>query len=160
MSWLWNSMAPEVSDTCMFLPTAKAIWDTLHQTYSKVNDSILIYDIKMKTIWAKQRMRTVRDVNFLQNHWQELDYYRTPDSNCSKCAVVIKKFIKRDWFYDYLAGLNSDFDLVRNQIMGGPEFPSLTETSLVHAEESHGGIMLESPSTVSSTCKYDDTGIV
>lgn len=37
MSWLWSSMSPEMSDTCMFLPTAKAIWDTLYQTYSQVN---------------------------------------------------------------------------------------------------------------------------
>ena len=28
MSWLWNSMMPEVSDTCMFLTTAKEIWES------------------------------------------------------------------------------------------------------------------------------------
>lgn len=26
MSWLWNSMQQEISDTCMYLGTAKEIW--------------------------------------------------------------------------------------------------------------------------------------
>lgn len=152
MSWLWNSMIPEISDTCMFLPTAKAIWDALHQTYSKVNDAALIYDIKTKTTGAKQGTKTVTEyANFLQNQWQELDYYRALDLNCSKCAVFIKKFIERDRVYDFLAGLNSEFDLVRIQILGRPEFPSLTEAiSQVRGEESHRGIMLELPSIENS----------
>ncbi|KAJ9547058.1 hypothetical protein OSB04_019601 [Centaurea solstitialis] len=152
MSWLWNSMTPEISDTCMFLSTAKKIWDALHDTYSKVNDAALIYDIKTKTTGAKQGMKTVTEyANFLQNQWQELDYYRTLDVDCSKCSAGIKKFIERDRVYDFLTGLNSEFDLVRIQILGRSEFPSLNEAiSLVRAKESRRGIMLESPSTENS----------
>ena len=29
MSWLWNSMLPEIRDTCMFLTTAKEIWEAV-----------------------------------------------------------------------------------------------------------------------------------
>ncbi|KAK3038071.1 hypothetical protein RJ639_031625 [Escallonia herrerae] len=39
MSWLWNSMLPEISDTFMFLPTSKEIWEAAQQTYSKVRDA-------------------------------------------------------------------------------------------------------------------------
>ncbi|RVW23388.1 Retrovirus-related Pol polyprotein from transposon TNT 1-94 [Vitis vinifera] len=35
MAWLWNSMIPEISDTCMFLATAKDIWDAIQQTVIK-----------------------------------------------------------------------------------------------------------------------------
>ena len=38
MSWLWNSMVPEISDTIMFLTTAKDIWDAINLTYSKVRE--------------------------------------------------------------------------------------------------------------------------
>ena len=48
MSWLWNSMLPEISGTCMFLTTAKEIWETIRQTYSKVRDAAQIYEIKQK----------------------------------------------------------------------------------------------------------------
>ena len=30
MAWLWNSMTLEISVTCMFLTTAKNIWDAVH----------------------------------------------------------------------------------------------------------------------------------
>ena len=136
----------------MFLPTAKTIWVALYQTYSKVNDAALIYDIKMKTTGAKQGTKTLTEyANFLQNQWRELDYYRTIDLNCSICVVTIKKFIERDRVYDFLTGLNFEFDLVRIQILGRPKIPSLTEAiSLVRAEESRRGIMLDPPSTENS----------
>lgn len=35
MTWLWNSMTPEINDTCMFMIIAKDIWDDVHYTYSK-----------------------------------------------------------------------------------------------------------------------------
>ncbi|KAF8411460.1 hypothetical protein HHK36_004011 [Tetracentron sinense] len=44
MAWLWNSMIPEISDTCMFLATAKDIWDAIQQTYSKARDAAQVYE--------------------------------------------------------------------------------------------------------------------
>jgi len=38
MSRLWNSMMPEVSNACMFMKTAKDVWDSCKQKYSKVGD--------------------------------------------------------------------------------------------------------------------------
>lgn len=35
MSWLWNFMTLEISNTCMFLGSTKVIWDFVQQTYSK-----------------------------------------------------------------------------------------------------------------------------
>ncbi|KAI9198462.1 hypothetical protein LWI28_016256 [Acer negundo] len=54
MSWLWNSMTPEISDTCMFLTTAKDIWESTRQTYSKIKDAAQVYEIKAKISDAKQ----------------------------------------------------------------------------------------------------------
>ncbi|KAL6345553.1 hypothetical protein AAG906_017280 [Vitis piasezkii] len=53
MSWLWNSMLLDVSGTCMFLTRAREIWETVRQTYSKMQDVALIYEIKTK-ITTKQ----------------------------------------------------------------------------------------------------------
>ena len=88
---------------------------------------------------------------FLQNQWQELDHYRTLDLQCSRCLVVVENFIERDQVYDFLAGLNSEYDLVCIQILGHAEIPSLNDTiSLVRAEESHWGIMLDTQPMASS----------
>lgn len=48
MAWLWNSMTPEISDTCMFLSTATDIWVALKQTYSKAQDAAQVFEIKVK----------------------------------------------------------------------------------------------------------------
>ena len=47
MSWLWNSMLPKIS--C----TAKEIWETVRQTYSKVCEAAQIYKIKQKISTTK-----------------------------------------------------------------------------------------------------------
>lgn len=109
-------------------------------------DAALIYEIKTKTTASKQGNRSVTDyASLLQNQWQDLNYYRTINLKCSDCEVEVKNFIERDRVYDFLAGLNPEFDLVRIQVLGRPELPSLSETiSIVRAEESHRGVMLES----------------
>jgi len=50
MAWLWNSMVPEITDTYMFLNSAKEIRNAMEQTYSKAKDAAQIYDVKVKTI--------------------------------------------------------------------------------------------------------------
>lgn len=104
-------MHPEISDTCMFLPTAKDIRDMMYQTYSKVNDAALIYEIKTRTASTKQGSRSVSEyANFMQNQWQELDYYRILNLKCSDRVVEVKRFEERDRVYDFLARLNPEFD--------------------------------------------------
>jgi len=78
MAWLWNAMELEISDTCMFLSTAKEIWETVQQTYSKKNDSAQIYEIKVKLMAIKQGNLSVTEyMNLLKNLWQEMDHYRS-----------------------------------------------------------------------------------
>ena len=118
MAWLWNSMIPEISDTCMFLATAKDIWDTIEQTYSKARDAAQVYEVKVKTIAAKQESKTVTEyANQLKTLWQELDHYRVIKTKCPEDAFVLKDFIKQDRVYAFLVGLNPEFDQVRIQIL-------------------------------------------
>ena len=58
MSWLWNSMNPEINDTCMFLSTTKEIQDAVRQTYSKAHNAAQVYEIKVKTSAMKQGNKT------------------------------------------------------------------------------------------------------
>ncbi|KAL5762940.1 hypothetical protein ACOSP7_019204 [Xanthoceras sorbifolium] len=103
MSWLWNSMTPEISDTCMFFTTAEDIWEATQPTYSKLKDVAQVYKIKTKTFAAKQHSRSVMEyANLLKNLWQELDQYRCIKMKCSEDSAILKKFIKKDQVYDFL----------------------------------------------------------
>jgi len=46
MTWLWNSMTPEISRNCMFFSTAKEIWENLCQTYSDKRYCSMVRDRK------------------------------------------------------------------------------------------------------------------
>lgn len=77
MSWLWNSMTPEVCGPYMFLNTSKEIWEAVTQTYSKVKDAALIYEIKTKLSTTKQgNLSTIEYFNLMKGFWLELDYYQ------------------------------------------------------------------------------------
>jgi hypothetical protein len=161
MSWLWNSMLPEISDTCMFLGTAKDIWDAVCQTYSKVHDAAQIYEIKTKISNAKQENRSVTEYsNFLKGLWQEMDHYHCIKMKCSEDAALLKRFVEKDRIYDFLAGLNVEFDAVRVQILGKEELPSLNETiAIILAEEGRRGVMIATPALESSALLSKPTKI-
>ncbi|KAK0590924.1 hypothetical protein LWI29_033270 [Acer saccharum] len=146
MSWLWNSMAPEISDTCMFLKTAQDIWDTCKQTYSRVHDAAQIYDIKTRISNTKQGTHSVTEyANILQNLWQELDYYQCIKMESSKDAATLRRFLEKERIYVFLAGLNIEFDAVRVQVLGKEDLLSLNEAiGIIRGEESRRGVMLES----------------
>jgi len=146
MSWLWNSMTPEISDTCMFLSTAKEIWEAVRQTYSKVQDAAQVYEVKLRAAATKQGTSTVTEyANILQSLWQQLDHYRCIKMKCKKDAAMLKKVTEQDRVYDFLAGLNVEFDPVRVQILSKEEVLSLnTVISIVRAEESRRNVMIQS----------------
>lgn len=59
----------------------------------------------------------------------------------------LKNFIEKYRVYNFIAGLSAEFDQVGVQIPSKEEVPSLNEIiSLIRAEKSHKGVMLESPS--------------
>ncbi|KAL5787124.1 hypothetical protein ACOSP7_004073 [Xanthoceras sorbifolium] len=116
MSWLWNSMTPEISETCMFLSSAKDIWEATRQTYSKVKDAAQVYKIKTKTSSIRQgsksrdlgRDRRSRDPG-RGAHWKKLmDRAKRrekgtvgnatkaathPESYCSRCRSCSNSFL-------------------------------------------------------------------
>ncbi|KAK3021191.1 hypothetical protein RJ639_046605 [Escallonia herrerae] len=68
---------------------------------------------------------------------------RCIEIKCSDDAAMLKNFIEKDGTYDFLAGLNIEFDQVRIQILGKEELPLLNETiSIINAEERQRGVML------------------
>lgn len=74
MSWLWNSMLLEISDTHMFLAFAKEIWDAIWQTYIKVHDVTQIYEVKEQISGTKQGNQSImKYLSLLQGLWQEND---------------------------------------------------------------------------------------
>ncbi|XP_073224810.1 uncharacterized protein [Cicer arietinum] len=157
MAWLWDAMTSEISDTCMFLSTVKKTWKALEETYSKAKDAAQIYDVKVKTVAAKQGNKIVTEyANHLKALWMEMDHYRAIKVKCPADAALLKEYIEQDRVYDFLVGLNSDFDQVRVQILGKEKVPGINEVvAIVRSEESRRGLMLTVPPVESSAMMVD-----
>ena len=114
MSWLWNSMVPKISYTVMFLTAAKDIWEAVKFTYTKVHNATQIYEIRTKVAAIKQGIRSIIEyANLLQTLWQELDHYQCLKIKCSEDVALQKRFVEKERTYDFLVGLNMEFDAVR-----------------------------------------------
>nr|CAN75638.1 hypothetical protein VITISV_043620 [Vitis vinifera] len=90
---------------------------------------------KVKTVVAKQRDKTVTEyANQLKSLWQELDHYRVIKTKCPEDATILKDFIEQDRVYDFLVGLNLEFDQVRIQILGKQEVLCFNENEATPQE--------------------------
>jgi len=111
-----DSMVPKISDTCMFPKSVKEIWEAVEQPYSKAKDVAQIYDVKVKIVAAKQENRSVTEyANQLKSLWMELDHYRVIKAKCAEDSTILKEYIEQDRVYDFLVGLNPEYDLVESK---------------------------------------------
>ena len=69
--------------TLYVLDHNKGYLGVIRQTYSKVNDVVLIYDIKIKLSMNKQGTMIVTEYyNTMKSFWLELDYYQDFKMQC------------------------------------------------------------------------------
>lgn len=100
-------------------------------------DAAQIYEIRTKVATTKQGTRSIiKYANLLQTLWQELDHYQCLKMKRSEDAALHKRCLENERMYNFLAGLNIEFDAIRVQILGKEDLPSLNEVIfIVRAEE-------------------------
>lgn len=59
--WLINSIESAIGKVFLFLPTAKAVWEAVWETYSDVENSSQIFELKTKMWLSKQGDRDVME---------------------------------------------------------------------------------------------------
>ncbi|XP_050878255.1 uncharacterized protein LOC127082074 [Lathyrus oleraceus] len=74
ITWLWNSISPEISRNCMYLSSAKAVWEYLRHSYSMKQNMSACYDLKRKIFNTKQGNLSITEYfGVLNGFWIELD---------------------------------------------------------------------------------------
>nr|CAD1829166.1 unnamed protein product [Ananas comosus var. bracteatus] len=139
MSWLFNSMESHVRDGLLFLKTAHEVWKTLSEIYSEKNNIARSYQLKQKIAHFRKGDKTFNEyLGTLRGMWQELSYY-VPSSTDPK---VIRKRIEQDQIFEMLAGLDSDHEAIRSQILMQSELPFLNDVcALLQREEKRRAVM-------------------
>ena len=147
MTWLFNSMRADIRHTFLLLDTPHKIWTTAKQTYSQQGNDAQCFDLRKKLRTLDQHHRSVAEYFAeLSGMWQEFDFYQGFQAVCTVDAANWLKRLEKERVYDFLAGLDVEYDQIRVQVLGRVPFPSLGEAyAIVQQEESRRGAMLHTP---------------
>ncbi|KAI5440509.1 hypothetical protein KIW84_010115 [Lathyrus oleraceus] len=98
----------------MFLPSAKDVWKVVKETYSDIQNSSQIFDLKSKLWHTKQcDMSVTTYYNEFLTLWKELDLCYDDNLRCIEDGVLFHKRQENDRVFMFLIGLNKDLDEVR-----------------------------------------------
>lgn len=144
MSWLLNTMTNETGENFMYFETAKEMWNAVEETYSDVDNTSAIFEIKSLLHDLRQGESTVTEYfNTLSRHWQQLDVYEEVEWKSPEDKKLYNKLVEKDRIYKFLLGLNKELDEVRGRVLGTKPLPKVREVfSEVKREESRRKLML------------------
>lgn len=94
IAWLVNSMEAAIGKPFLYLPTAKGVWEAVRDTYSDLENSSLIFEIKTRLWNNKQGDRDLTTYyNEMLTLWQELDlcYNDQWEQSADSIKVVLWK---------------------------------------------------------------------
>ncbi|XP_057810051.1 uncharacterized protein LOC131024552 [Salvia miltiorrhiza] len=141
VSWIRNSVIPEISSSVMYIDDARLIWNDLNDRFSQGNlaricqlkqqlhnlkqgsEDVGSYFTKLRIIWDEYK-------DFQPNRWCTCDTCRCHSSK------KWNEYQMQECSMQFLIGLNSSFSQIRSQIISMTPFPSLSRIfALVSQEE-------------------------
>ncbi|XP_038885911.1 uncharacterized protein LOC120076218 [Benincasa hispida] len=112
---LVNSMETQIGRPLLYAATAKDIWDAMQKLYSKRKNASRLYTQRKQVHDCKQGTMDVTSyVNKLSPLWKEMDLCQEIVWNCAQDGAQYLKIEEVDRVYDFLAGLNSKFNIVQS----------------------------------------------
>ncbi|KAG6701893.1 hypothetical protein I3842_07G008300 [Carya illinoinensis] len=128
MAWLVNAMDEDISANYMCYPIAKELWDNVSQMYSDLGNYSQIYELQQKIGKNQQGEDSVtKYFNVLKGQWQDLDLFNDYDWKSLDDCNYNKKMVENARIFQFLAGLNDEFDEVRGRILGRQHLPPIRE---------------------------------
>uniref|UniRef100_A0A2N9J5N3 Integrase catalytic domain-containing protein n=1 Tax=Fagus sylvatica TaxID=28930 RepID=A0A2N9J5N3_FAGSY len=125
MTWLWNSLEPDVFNNVSYLESSKDIWDTLHLMYSSEENITRIHELYQDMFSLQQDDRSIEEYfSLLQGMWDELNVYQPLSTDLQKQQKYREEFRVAK----FLSGLKPDLDPIRSQILSGKDIPTVRET--------------------------------
>lgn len=116
---LINSIESHIGKPLLYAATAKDIWNTTQKLYSKRKNVYRLYALRKQVHECKQGTMDVTSYsNELSLIWQKIDLCKEIIWNCPSDGMQHSHLEAVDRIYDFLANLNSKFDVVRGRILG------------------------------------------
>ncbi|KAL6348322.1 hypothetical protein AAG906_005622 [Vitis piasezkii] len=117
ISWLLNSIHPDIASSVIYAETASEIWADLRERFSQGNDS-RIYQIKRDIVEHRQGQQSI-SVYYtkLKAFWDELSSYHEVLSCSCGGLEKLKERDEKERVMQFLMGLNDSYAAIRGQIL-------------------------------------------
>ncbi|XP_021833145.1 uncharacterized protein LOC110772963 [Prunus avium] len=135
-SWLLNSMTKNVRALFDHCSTAYAVWDAARKTYTVTHNSSKLYQLRRQSVTTSQSGEPV-NVFYEKLHiiWQEIDSLRPCKHTNPDDVALHQQALEVERVYDFLGGLDPNFDSVRSQILAMNPLPAVIEAYALVVEE-------------------------
>ncbi|XP_015699008.2 uncharacterized protein LOC107305511 [Oryza brachyantha] len=112
------------------------MWKTLTNLYSGEGNVMLMVETQEKISALRQGERSVAEyVAELKHLWSELDHYDPLELEHPSCIAKMRKWIERRRVFEFLKGLNSEFEGRRDSMFHQATLPTLDEAIAAMAQE-------------------------
>ena len=127
ITWILDSMKPEICDRFIDYAFVKEIWETIIRLYSKLEDESRMAELNIKSIELRQEQQGVLEYsNELTVIWNEIDFYRPLPTDPTGREYVLKGRT-----YAFLTGLRPEFETIRSFLLNRERSASFDE-SVIH----------------------------
>nr|XP_009775954.1 PREDICTED: uncharacterized protein LOC104225791 [Nicotiana sylvestris] len=145
LTWILNSLDPDISQSVIYSKSAKSLWDEVNQRYGQANGAKM-YEVQKDLSTISQGSSDVGSyftrVKRLWNEMESLDIdsFCVCDCKCGGKHKIIKK-MKNQKLMQFLMGLNEVFNNARGNILMMQPLPEVSNVySLVVQDEKQRGI--------------------
>ncbi|GAU44048.1 hypothetical protein TSUD_300180 [Trifolium subterraneum] len=164
MSWLSNSVDPEISQSILWMDTTLEIWKELKDRFYQ-GDVFRISDIQEEFYTLKQGDSSISAYyTKMKKLWQELDNFRPiPETSChDNCQAIAKmrEYKDSDQVIRFLKGLNDQYSAVRSQIMLKEPLPNIGKVYSLLVQQERQSLLIfdESKVLASPSCPTNGRG--
>ncbi|KAF3774081.1 hypothetical protein EJ110_NYTH48291 [Nymphaea thermarum] len=122
MSWIMNSVQPQIASTIAYYTSAKQMWDFLKQTYSNDKNVSKILQVEEELLNLQQSDQSLAQYfASLKSISERLKALRPP------CPTCYKTHGEQSMVAKFLQGLSSENAVAKAQMLTGAEIPDLAE---------------------------------
>nr|GEU33004.1 hypothetical protein [Tanacetum cinerariifolium] len=141
VTWILNSLSPELFSSAIYTKTASKIWNDLKETYDKV-DSSVVFNLHKNIHSLNKNGSTIADYyNKLNSLWKQFDdMVSLPTCTCA-AAKHFDQHNQLIKLMPFLMGLDESYLAIRSNLFTRESLPSVkTAFSVISGEESHRNV--------------------
>ncbi|GAV69491.1 gag_pre-integrs domain-containing protein/UBN2_3 domain-containing protein [Cephalotus follicularis] len=160
MLYLINSMYPTVARGYLLMDSSTDIWTSAEKTFSKKKDISQCYEIRKKLGETKHKeMSVFQYYSTLKALWLELDYYGPFNAIDPTNVVAFQEWQDNHRLFDFLAGLNMEFEPIRAQMLSTKPLPSLEDAFSSILSEDTRMVAMALPAPQERSALYNESTI-